>query len=65
MAVAHHPDNDGWYDATKVQCQSCATRERETTGTPNNPYKPPPGEKVYTVYTRPPDKPLPGLAPQG
>lgn len=61
MAIAHHPDNDGWYDAAKVQCQSCASRERETTGTPKAPYKPQPGEKVYTLYTRPADKPLPPL----
>ena len=61
LAVAHHPDNDGWYDAHKTQCHSCAARERETKGTPQSPYKPQPGEKVYTVYTRPESKPLPPL----
>jgi hypothetical protein len=57
MAVAHHPDNDGWYDAKKTQCHSCAKREQANTGKQD----PPPGEKVYTIYTRPTDKPLPPL----
>lgn len=55
MAIAHHPDNDGWYDARKVQCKSCAKRESANTGQQT----PEPGEKIYTVYTRPADKPLP------
>lgn len=61
MAVAHHEDNDGWYDAKKTQCHSCAKREAATQGNGKDPYKPVPGEKVYTVYTRPASKPLPGL----
>lgn len=59
MAVAHHPDNDGWYDPKTTQCHSCAARERATQGTGSTPYKPQPGEKVYTLYTRPASKPLP------
>lgn len=57
--LAHHPDNDGWYDTKKIQCKSCSSREMATQGTSNNPYEPSPGEKVYTVYTRPESKPLP------
>ena len=56
--LAHHPDNDGWYDAEKVQCHSCAARERSTAGSGKDPYEPAPGEKVYTSYSRPGDKPL-------
>ncbi|WP_275779712.1 hypothetical protein [Paenarthrobacter sp. Y-19] len=58
-AIAHHPDNDGWYDAHKIQCHSCAARERATTGAGTQPYKPDPGEKVFTSYERPEDQPLP------
>jgi hypothetical protein len=64
MAVAHHPDNDGWYDAKKVQCNSCAKRENATSGDGTNPYKAAPGEKVYTIYTRPANKPLPPPPPR-
>ena len=59
MALAHHQDNDGWYDAKKTQCHSCAKRESATQGNGKDPYKPAPGEKVFTVYTRPASKPLP------
>lgn len=55
MAVAHHPDNDGWYDAKKIQCHSCAKREAASAGKAD----PVPGEKTYTIYTRPANKPLP------
>ena len=58
MALAHHPDNDGWYDAHKTQCHSCAARDLATAGSSNEPYTPAPGEKVYTEYTRPESKPL-------
>lgn len=58
VILAHHPDNDGWYDAEKVQCQSCASRERATSGTGSEAYHPMPGEKVHTRYSRPADKPL-------
>ena len=57
--LAHHPDNDGWYDPVKTQCHSCAARERATQGSGKDPYQPQPGEKVATIYTRPDDKPLP------
>ncbi|XAZ30674.1 hypothetical protein AAHB34_16135 [Paenarthrobacter ureafaciens] len=56
--LAHHKQNDGWYDAQKVQCHSCAARERATTGNGTDRYVPQPGEKVYTIYTRPGNKPL-------
>lgn len=59
LVLAHHPDNDGWYDAHKLQCHSCAARERATAGSGTDPYVPQPGEKVFTQYTRPADKPLP------
>jgi len=59
MAVAHHKDNDGWYDSKKTQCHSCAARERATQPNGSTPYVPAAGEKVYTIYTRPADKPLP------
>ena len=58
IVIAHHPDNEGWYEAEKVQCQSCASRERATSGTGKEAYTPMPGEKVHTRYTRPPSKPL-------
>ncbi|MCW2132883.1 hypothetical protein [Arthrobacter sp. VKM Ac-2550] len=58
IAIAHHPDNDGWYDAHKTQCHSCAARERATQSDGKQQYKPEPGEKLYTTYERPPDKPL-------
>jgi len=57
--LAHHPDNDGWYEAEKVQCNSCAARERATSAGAGQQYQPDPGEKVYTKYTRPGSKPLP------
>lgn len=56
--ISHHEDNDGWYDAKKKQCHSCAKREAATKGNGKEPYEPMPGEKVYTIYTRPADKPL-------
>lgn len=56
--LAHHEQNDGWYDAKKKQCHSCAKREASTKPNGNEPYVPMPGEKVYTIYTRPVDKPL-------
>ncbi|WP_190263677.1 hypothetical protein [Glutamicibacter nicotianae] len=56
--LAHHPDNDGWYTAHKKVCQSCAARERSTQGIGKEPYKPDPGERVYTSYDRPTDKPI-------
>lgn len=59
MIFAHHPDNDGWYDAKTSQCHSCAAQEIATAPSGNEPYKPDPGEKMYTVYTRPAHKPLP------
>lgn len=59
ITLAHHPDNDGWYEAHKIQCHSCASRENATKGTGKDPYKPMPGEKVYTSYDRPDSKPLP------
>jgi hypothetical protein len=59
MVLAHHEQNDGWYDPVKTQCHSCAARERATQGNGKDPYKPAPGEKVSTTYTRPADKPLP------
>lgn len=58
VIISHHPDNEGWYDAEKVQCQSCATRELATSGNGKDPYKPSPGEKTFTRYTRPANKPL-------
>lgn len=61
LILAHHPDNDGWYDSHKTQCHSCAARERATQGNGKDHYVPAPGEKVYTLYTRPADKPLPPL----
>lgn len=59
VIIAHHPDNDGWYDAKKTQCHSCASREMATAGTGKDAYTPLPGEKVSTKYTRPDNKPLP------
>jgi hypothetical protein len=59
LVLAHHEDNDGWYEAHKKQCHSCAARERATQGNGKDQYTPAPGEKVYTVYTRPEGKPLP------
>jgi hypothetical protein len=59
MILAHHPQNDGWYDAEKTQCHACAARERSTQGKGNDPYTPSPGEKVSSKYTRPASKPLP------
>jgi hypothetical protein len=58
MVLAHHPQNDGWYEAHKTQCHSCAARE-QATKSGATPYVPQPGEKVYTTYERPADKPLP------
>jgi hypothetical protein len=58
MILAHHEDNDGWYGTTKVQCHSCAARERATKGTSKEPYEPAPGERIATSYTRPATKPL-------
>lgn len=58
MALAHHPQNDGWYEAHKTQCHSCASRERATAGNGKDPYTPEPGEKVWTSYERPENKPL-------
>ena len=55
IVLAHHPDNDGWYTAHKVQCKSCASRELATSGSG---YKPAPGEKMRITYDRPADKPL-------
>jgi hypothetical protein len=49
LVVAHDPDNEGWYEVHKPQCQACASQERATTGTGGNPYVPTPGEKVYTA----------------
>ena len=59
MSIAHHPDNDGWYDAHKTQCHRCAAQERAVKGNGKDPYEPAPGEKVYATYTRPASKPLP------
>jgi hypothetical protein len=59
MSLAHHPDNDGWYNAHKTQCHSCAARELATKGNGTTPYEPRPGEKLYTTYNRPKDRPLP------
>jgi len=59
IILAHHPDNDGWYEAHKTQCHSCAARERATQGTSKEQYIPQPGERVYTTYDRPAHKPLP------
>jgi len=59
MVLAHHEQNDGWYDPVKTQCHSCAARERATAANGKEPYQPLPGEKVATVYTRPATKPLP------
>lgn len=59
VSIAHHPDNDGWYDAKKSFCNSCAARERATSGSGSETYKPEPGENVFTKYTRPAHKPLP------
>jgi len=59
MILAHHEQNDGWYDAHKVQCHSCAARERETQGKGGQAYQPAPGEKVFSRYSRPAEKPLP------
>lgn len=56
--IAHHEDNDGWYDAKKKQCHSCAKKEAATQPNGKEPYQPMPGEKLFTVYTRPPHKPL-------
>lgn len=47
--LSHDDDNDGWYEAHKVQCQSCAEQERSTSSTGKDPYIPSPGEKVYTT----------------
>lgn len=51
-AVAHHPDNDGEYDAEKRQCHACAAVERASNGK----QQPEPGTKFTPVYTR--TKPL-------
>lgn len=59
LVIAHHEQNDGWYDAKLVQCHACAARERKTQGNGKEPHVPMPGEKVSTIYTRPEDKPLP------
>ena len=59
VVLAHHPDNDGWYDAHKTQCHRCAAQERAVRGNGKDPYEPVPGEKVYATYTRPAGKPLP------
>lgn len=59
IVLAHHPDNDGWFEALKVQCHSCGSRENATKGSGKEAYKPEPGEKIYTSYTRPADRPLP------
>lgn len=56
IAVAHHPDNDGWYDPKVTQCHSCAEMERHTG---SKDYRPDAGEKLSTKYTRPGSKPLP------
>ena len=48
--LSHGDENDGWYEAHKIQCQSCATQERATSGSSGNPYVPEPGEKVYTSF---------------
>lgn len=61
IVLAHHPDNDGWYEAHKRTCQSCAARERATQGNGKAAYEAAPGEKVYTTYDRPADKPLPPM----
>lgn len=58
MNLAHHPQNDGWYEAHKTQCHSCASRERATAGNGKDAYTPEPGEKVWTTYERPDNKPL-------
>lgn len=50
LVVAHDPDNDGWYESHKVQCQSCAAQERATTGSGGDSYVPTPGEKIFTSF---------------
>ncbi|MDR4533209.1 hypothetical protein [Glutamicibacter sp. PS] len=58
VELAHHPDNDGWYEAHQKICHACAARERATKGTEKNPHRAEPGERVYTTYDRPAGKPL-------
>lgn len=50
--IAHHPDNDGWYDVTARQCHACAEIERASDAKK----KPEPGTKVTATYSR--TKPL-------
>ncbi|MDJ0321826.1 hypothetical protein [Pseudarthrobacter sp. PS3-L1] len=49
MILAHDKDNEGWYEPHKTYCYSCAARETATQGDGKNPYKPEPGERVYTA----------------
>ncbi|WP_285240060.1 hypothetical protein [Pseudarthrobacter sp. MEB009] len=49
MVIAHDESNSGWYEAHTLQCGSCAARESATQGDGKTPYKPAPGEKVYTT----------------
>ena len=58
--VCQHPDNDGWFEAKSVVCNAQAEIDRITGA---EKYKPAPGERFYTEYTRPADKPLRALTP--
>jgi hypothetical protein len=58
--VCQHPDNDGWFEAKTVVCNAQAEIDRITGA---EKYKPAPGERFYTEYTRPADKPLRALTP--
>lgn len=61
-ALAHHPDNDGWYEAETTTCYACTARvqaEREGSNEPVKPFG-----LIGIVDVRDYDaKPLPPLPP--
>jgi hypothetical protein len=38
--LAHHPDNDGWYEATPVVCHGCTAMRRKANEGSKEPVKP-------------------------
>ena len=57
--ICQHPDNDGWFEAKTTICNAQAEIDRITGA---DKYQAEPGERFYTSYTRPADKPLRALA---
>lgn len=65
-SVAHHPDNDGWFevrDEDTVTCHACTALRRAQDNEGSKPVEP--VEFAVVAYTRPNDQPLPTLAATG